>query len=229
MRTWHNTVSRIIWAAEAAEHKRIEDIQAQLDYDQVVENKHKRKMLQMEQDYKKELDKQKQAYESLLAQQVAKPSTAPAVQPRTIKSPSPHLQGEIDRLTNEITALKSQNKAKVSNMEAVHADRVVVLSEKVDRLAAANAFLRKPGNSEKEAMKQIYEAQLQELTRDRDNLAKTNEGLKKKLPPVQPFIFSAGGGSVSGRSTRSAPSPSPRSPASQESSEGWSRKRARRM
>ncbi|CAG5178206.1 uncharacterized protein ALTATR162_LOCUS8584 [Alternaria atra] len=249
MRQWHNTIARVIYTTEAAEHQRMEDAKAQLDYDRVVENKHKREMdtfsgqigaqmLQMQHDHLQELKEQKQAYENLLAQQVAKPSVITAqvrhsdakpTQPRTVKSPSPHSQDEFDRLTNEITALNSKNETKVSNMQASHADQVLILHQKAERLANANTSLRMQEKSEKEkmqkmeTMKQMYEAQLQEMKEEMKNSAKQIAKLKQQVPPIPPFIFTAGGGRGLSQSPRSDLGPS-----SQESSDSWSRKRARR-
>ncbi|KAG9187664.1 hypothetical protein G6011_05535 [Alternaria panax] len=129
-RVWHNMMTRVIYATEAAECKRIQHVQTQLDYDRVVEDKRKRdmdtlnrqagaQMLQMQQDHHQELKGQKQAYENLLAKQVAKPSApvaqdrqpgAKSAQSRTVKPPSPQLEDKIDCLANEITALNSKKK-----------------------------------------------------------------------------------------------------------------------
>ncbi|RYN65422.1 hypothetical protein AA0117_g2046 [Alternaria alternata] len=216
----------------------------QLDYDRVVEDKHKKqmdtfrrqvgaKMLQMQQDHHQELKEQKQAYENLLVKQVAKlstptaqdrkPSTEPA-QPRTVKSPSPHLQDKVDRLTNEIATLRSENETKVSKMQASHADRVLVLHQKIERLADANAFLRVQENpkdkmQEMERMKQTNEELLQQIK----DITGENARLRQRVPPVPAFQFTAGGRGFP-ESVQSGPGLS-----SQEGSENWSRKRARRQ
>jgi hypothetical protein len=244
IRGWHSVLTRVIFATEAAEHKRIQDVQNQLDYDWVVEDKHKKQMdtfrrqvgakiLQMQQDHHQELKEQKQAYENLLVQQVAKlstptaqdrkPSTEPA-QPRTVKSPSPHLQHKVDRLTNEIATLKSENETKVSKMQASHADQVLVLHQKIERLADANAFLRVQENpkdkmQEMERMKQTNEELLQQIK----DITGENARLRQRVPPVPAFQFTAGGRGFP-ESVQSDPGPS-----SQEGSENWSRKRARRQ
>ncbi|CAI9627426.1 hypothetical protein GT037_004433 [Alternaria burnsii] len=244
IRGWHSILTRVIFATEAAEHKRIQDVQNQLDYDRVVEDKHKKemdtfrrqvraKMLQMQQDHQQELKEQKRAYENLLVKQVAKlstpteqdrkPTTEPA-QPRTVKSPSPHLQDKVDCLTNEIATLKSENETKVSKMQASHADQVLILHQKIERLADANAFLRVQENpkhkmQEMERMKQTNEELLQQIK----DIAGENARLRQRVPPVPAFRFTAGGRGFP-ESVQSDPGPS-----SQEGSENWSRKRARRQ
>lgn len=160
-------------------------------------------MLQMQQDHHQELKEQKQAYENLLVKQVAKlstptaqdrkPSTEPA-QPRTVKSPSPHLQDKVDRLTNEIATLRSENETKVSKMQASHADRVLVLHQKIERLADANAFLRVQENpkdkmQEMERMKQTNEELLQQIKDiTGENARLRQRHLQYQLSSSQPVV-----------------------------------------
>ena len=92
MKNWQNTVAKVLSATEAAELKRIQDIQGHLDYDQAVEEKCRKKLnalgkrcgaqvLQMKQGHQKELMKQKEMYEAYISQHMAKPPTprAPAL------------------------------------------------------------------------------------------------------------------------------------------------------
>ncbi|KAI4653876.1 hypothetical protein J4E93_001644 [Alternaria ventricosa] len=94
MKTWQNTVAKVLFATEAAELKRIQDIQGHLDYDQALEEKCRMKLdafgkqcgaqvLQMKQDHQEELMKQKEMYEDYISQDMAKPPApqAPALVP----------------------------------------------------------------------------------------------------------------------------------------------------
>ncbi|KAL1796831.1 hypothetical protein ACET3X_005371 [Alternaria dauci] len=240
IRGWHNTVTRVVFSIEAAEHKRIQDVQAQLDYDRVVEDKHKKEMdalkrqvgaqmLRMQQDHHRALKQQEQAYKNLLAKQ---PGAEPT-QPRTVNSPSPHLQDKVNCLANEIAMVKSENKTKVAKMQASHANQVHVLHQKIDRLADANALLRIQEKSKKEKTQEIERMKEanEDLLKQIKDLTGENGRLKLRVPPVPAFQFTAGGRgfpqpTAGGRglslSTRSDPGCS-----SREGSDGWSRKRAR--
>ncbi|KAI4652749.1 uncharacterized protein J4E78_007576 [Alternaria triticimaculans] len=92
MNSWQNTVAKVLSATEAAELKRIQDIQGHLDYDQALEEECRKKLnalgkrcgaqvLQMKQGHQKELMKQKEMYEAYISQHMAKPPTprAPAL------------------------------------------------------------------------------------------------------------------------------------------------------
>jgi hypothetical protein len=85
IRKWQNTVADVLQDTEAAEYKRIQDVQGHLDHDQDIEDKHRRKMnvfskqcgdqmLRVQQDHQKELEKQKQAYEAYILQHVVQNS-----------------------------------------------------------------------------------------------------------------------------------------------------------
>ncbi|KAI4956353.1 hypothetical protein J4E91_000564 [Alternaria rosae] len=94
MKNWQNTVAKVLYATEAAEFKRFQDIQDHLDHDQALEEKCRKKLntfgkrceaqvLQMKQDHQEELMKQKEMYKVYILQHMAGPPAprAPALIP----------------------------------------------------------------------------------------------------------------------------------------------------
>jgi hypothetical protein len=201
MRQWAGTVLRTIHAVEAAEDRRIKDLQGQLDFDREIEEKHQKKLdtsskvweVKMRQ---KEREWQKQAFEArITGQKVAKssplnqehsngssdrmpPPNASHAQPRTARSPSPHTRDEVVRLTQEIATLKADHEAALLNTRSSHAGAVNSLKQKAERLADQNTELwrsrktkEEQHGEEKQKMKYIYEAQIQQLRGKSERLA----------------------------------------------------------
>jgi hypothetical protein len=168
---WGSTVVKVIYALEAAEVRRIKDLQGQLDFDREIEDKHQKrldtsnkmwevKMQQKEREWQKKMEEQNQAYEAQVAGHKAAKVSPPNqehmsrsadaqtfndehVQPRTARSPSPHTQSEVDRLAQEIATLKADHEATLHNTEASYTGAVAFLKQKADRLADQNAELRR--------------------------------------------------------------------------------------
>lgn len=78
--TWQSIVSTVIYAAKIAEDERVENIRAQLKLDQKIEERHQRKvdqlnrmweskLLEMQREWQNKMDKQEQIYEARIVEQ----------------------------------------------------------------------------------------------------------------------------------------------------------------
>jgi hypothetical protein len=201
VKQWEGTVLKTIYAIEAAEDRRIKDLQGQLDFDREIQEKHQKKLetsnkmwevklRQKEQAWKKKLDEQKQAYEAqLTAQKDANNEhqlNEETSQPRPGRSPSPHDQTKIARLTQEIATPKAEHEAKLTNSEATQSGTATFLKQKAERLANGNAELRKAHKSsdddriyETARTKKRYESQIKQLKEENERLAHANRRLSQ--------------------------------------------------
>jgi len=159
--SWQSTVSKVIYAAMAAEDERIEDLKAQLRFDQLIREMHQQeinklnrkwqaKVLDMQHEWYKKMDRQKQTYEAQIAEQKSvnlsveeQRATIEHSQPRAVKSSSSHYaHDEVPRLSREILAFQSEEAVLVAELGGSHHDQLSFPKQKAERLVDVDAVLR---------------------------------------------------------------------------------------
>ncbi|KNG44217.1 hypothetical protein TW65_08891 [Stemphylium lycopersici] len=152
IREWQGTIAKVVYASQAAELRRIKDLQAQLDFDRDIEATHAKKingldrfwadiMKKKEQGWQRKMEELKGMYKvRLTADNTAAASVT--MEREQVGGETAYAERVVDHSGGEIEALKSEDATIIGKMKATHAGELNFLKRKFERLAEENAHFR---------------------------------------------------------------------------------------